>query len=171
MKNYDILTSIILLILGIILLIIPGSIVTTVIRIFGLIIIALGVLSIIGSSKNTNSNVELIYGILISILGLVFVSNPEVIASIIPFILGVWIVIRSLFKLQIVASIRKTNPEYIKPLIINIITLILGIILMFNPFSGVKAFIRVIGIFMIFYALLDILNYYFTRPKKLKVLK
>ena len=171
MKKYDLITSFVLFILGLILLIIPGSIITTVIRIFGIIIIALGVLSILGSTKTNNNSVELIYGILIAILGLVFVSNPQVIAGIIPFILGVWIVIRSLFKLQIVANLKRTRPDYIKPLVINIITLIIGIVLMFNPFKGATAFIRIIGIIMILYALLDVLNYFFTRPKKVKVLR
>ena len=37
MKKYDLLTSIILLVLGILLLFIPGGIVTTVIKIFGIV--------------------------------------------------------------------------------------------------------------------------------------
>ena len=171
MKKYDLLTSIVLFILGLILIFVPGNIITTVIRIFGLIIVVLGVLSIIGSSKNKSNSVELIYGILIAILGIVFVSNPQVIASIIPFILGVWIVIRSLFRLQLVSTIKRTNNDYVKPLVINVITLILGITLMFNPFRGAETLIRIIGIFLLIYSSLDILDYYFTRPKKVKVIK
>ena len=170
MKKYDLLTSIVLLILGIILLFIPGGIITTVIRIFGIIILILGILSILGSSKNRKNNTDLVYGILICILGIVFISNPEVIASIIPFILGVWIIIKSLFKLQYISTL-KGSTDYIKPLVINIITLIIGITLAFNPFKGAETLIRIIGIFLIVYSGLDILDYYYTRPKKLKVIK
>lgn len=171
MKKYDLLTSIILLVLGILLLFIPGDIVTTVIKIFGIVIVIVGVLSIINSSKNKTNSTDLVYGILITILGIVFISNPQVIASIIPFILGVWIIIKSLFRLQFVSTIKSTNGDYIKLLVINLITLILGIVLVFNPFKGAETLVRIIGIFLIVYSGLDILNYFFTRPKKVKVLK
>lgn len=172
MKKYDLLTSIVLLVLGILLLVVPGGIVTSIIRLFGFIILALGILSIVNSVKCKSQNAELVYGILISILGLVFISNPYVIASIIPFILGVWIITKSAFKLQFVATLKRTNsPDYIKPLVVNIITLILGLVLIFNPFRGAETIIRIIGIFMIVYSLLDILDYCFTKPKKVKVIK
>lgn len=169
MKKYDIVNSLVALIIGLVLLFVPGDIITTVIRIFGVIIVVLGVLNVLGGSK-TKTTGDLIYGILITILGIVFISNPQVIASIVPFVFGVWIVIRSLFKLQVAANIKKTT-NYLKPLVVNIITLILGLVLMFNPFKGAEAVIRIIGVFMITYALLDILDYYFTRPKKVKVIK
>lgn len=172
MKKYDLASSIVLLVLGILLVIVPGGIVTTIIRVFGFVILGLGVLSILNSVKTKSQNSDLIYGILIGILGLVFISNPGVIASIIPFVLGVWIIVKSLFKLQLVASLKRSNsPEYIKPLVVNIITLIIGLVLIFNPFKGAEALIRIIGGFMIVYALLDILDYGFTRPKKVKVIK
>ena len=146
MKKVNLVSSIILLVLGIVLLFIPGNIITTILRIFGALIIALGVISIINATKDKPTNAELVYGILMTILGLIFLSNPEVIAGIIPFILGVWITINSLFKLQVVANLKKTNDDYVKPLVVNLITLLIGIILMFNPFKGAEAVIMIIGI-------------------------
>lgn len=172
MKKYDIASSIILFILGVLLLSVPGGIVTSVIRIFGIIIVILGMLSIVNVAKTKVYNGEMVYGILIGVLGLVFISNPEVIASIIPFVFGVWIVIKSSFKLQFVVALKRSkSPEYIKALVVNIITLILGVVLVFNPFKGAEALIRIIGGFMIAYSLLDILEYGFTKPKKVKVIK
>ena len=172
MKKYDLASSIVLLILGILLLIVPGGIVTTIIRVFGFVILGLGILSIVNSVKCKSQEIELVYGILIAILGLVFISNPYVIAGIIPFILGVWIIVKSAFKLQLVVALKKTNSkEYIKPLAVNIITLILGLILIFNPFKGAETIIRIIGGFMIAYSLLDIFDYSLTKPKKVKVIK
>ena len=171
MKKYDIATSIILFILGLILIFVPGGIITTVIRVFGLVIIVLGIFGIMNGTKNKQNNTELIYGVLIAVLGVVIVSNPEVIASIIPFILGVCITLRSLLRLQVVSNMKKNSDDYLKPLIINIITLILGVTLIFNPFKGAETLIRIIGIFLIVYSGLDILDYYYTRPKRIKVIK
>lgn len=172
MKKYDLVTSIVLLILGILLVIVPGNIVTAIIRIFGFIILAIGIISIVSCSKAKSQNVDMVYGILIVILGIVFISNPHVIASIIPFLLGLWIIVKSVIRLQLVLLLKRNNTnDYIKPLVVNIITLILGLILVFNPFKGVEAIIRIVGGFMIVYSLLDILDYWFTRPKKVKVIK
>ena len=172
MKKYDIASSVLFLILGILLLVVPGGIVTTVIRVFGIIILILGILSILNVAKTKVNNGEMVYGILIGVLGLVFISNPEVIASIIPFVFGVWIVIKTSFKLQFVVALKRSNSkDYIKSLVVNIITLILGLVLIFNPFKGAETLIRIIGGFMIAYSLLDILNYGITKPKKVKVLK
>ena len=100
MKKYDLITPIVLILSGLLLLFIPGGIINTVISIFGIIIIALGILSIIESVKDKQNNIGIAYGILISILGIIFISNPNVIAGIIPLILGIWILIKSAIRLQ-----------------------------------------------------------------------
>ena len=51
MKKYDITSSIVLLVLGILLLLVPGGIVTTVIRLFGVIILIVGVTSVLSEIK------------------------------------------------------------------------------------------------------------------------
>ena len=168
MKKYDLITPIVLILSGLLLLFIPGGIINTVISIFGIIIIALGILSIIESVKDKQNNIGIAYGILISILGIIFISNPSVIAGIIPLILGIWILIR----LQYVFFLKDSgSEEWIKAMIVNILTLILGLVLVFNPFKGAEAIMRIIGIFMIIYAILDISEYYMTKPKKVKVIK
>lgn len=171
MKKYDITSSIIILILGILLLIIPLGIVTIVIRLFGVIIIVLGLLNVISEVKAKRSSTELVNGILISILGLIFFSNPNAIASIIPFGLGIWITLKSILRIKAISAFRIISNDHIGPLAINVIALILGLVLIFNPFKGAKTLIRIIGGFMTFYGLLDILDYLSTRPKKVKVIK
>ena len=172
MKKYDLITPIVLILSGLLLLFIPGGIINTVISIFGIIIIALGILSIIESVKDKQNNIGIAYGILISILGIIFISNPNVIAGIIPLILGIWILIKSAIRLQYVLFLKDSgSEEWIQAMIVNILTLILGLVLVFNPFKGAEAIMRIIGIFMIIYAILDIFEYYMTKPKKVKVIK
>ena len=172
MKKYDLITPIVLILSGLLLLFIPGGIINTVISIFGIIIIALGALSIIEAVKSKQSNIGIAYGILMSILGIVFISSPNVIAGIIPLILGIWILIKSAIRLQYVFFLKDSgSEEWIKAMIVNILTLILGMVLIFNPFKGAETIMRIIGIFMIIYAILDISEYYMTKPKKVKVIK
>ena len=95
MKKSGIITPIILLVLGLVLLIVPGSVINIVIRVFGAIIMISGAVSVYQMIKESNANYELVYGVLMCILGLVFVSSPSVIASIIPTILGIWFIIEA----------------------------------------------------------------------------
>lgn len=172
MKKSGIITPIILLMLGLVLLIVPGSVINIVIRVFGVIIMISGAISIYQMIKENNTNYELVYGILICMLGLVFVSSPSIIASIIPTILGIWFIIEASTKLQYVLALRSINaPLWIRPLIVNILMLLLGLVLIFNPFKGAETILRIVAIFIVVYAVLDIVEYYMTKPKKVKVIK
>lgn len=170
MKKYDLIASVGLFTLGIILLFIPGGTITTILRIVGILIALFGGYIIYNSTK-TNKN-ELVYGILIALLGIIFIASPDTIAGIIPFILGVIMIINSIAKLQLLSiSMNNDKKSYMIPMLANVIMLILGIILVINPFSGAKAMIRIIGIFLIVFSSLDVLEFYMTKPKKVKVIK
>ena len=170
MKKYDLIASVGLFTLGIILLFIPGGTITTILRIVGILIALFGGYIIYNSTK-TNKN-ELVYGILITLLGIVFIASPDTIAGIIPFILGLIMIINSIAKLQLLSiSMNNDKKSYMIPMLANVIMLILGIILVINPFSGAKAMIRIIGIFLIVFSSLDVLEFYMTKPKKVKVIK
>ena len=145
MKKYDLIASAGLFTLGIILLFIPGGAITIILR---------------------------IVGILIALLGIVFIASPETIAGIVPFILGTIMIINSIAKLQFVSAMMcGNNKDWLVPMIANVVMLILGIVLVINPFSGAKAMIRIIGIFLIVFSSLDVLEFYMTKPKKVKVIK
>lgn len=170
MKKYDLIASAGLFTLGIILLFIPGDAITTILRIVGILIALFGGYIIFNSTK-TNKN-EMVYGILIALLGIVFIASPETIAGIVPFILGSIMIINSIAKLQFVSSVMSNNKSnWMVPMIANVVMLILGIVLVINPFSGAKAMIRIIGIFLIVFSSLDVLEFYMTKPKKVKVIK
>lgn len=171
MRNKDLISPIVLIILGIILLFIPGEIVTTIIRIFGGAILIITTLALINTFKNNSPSSEIIYEVLEGILGLIFILNPEVIAGIIPLVLGIWITVKSIIKLRLSYVIRIDNANYLKMVIVNVITLIIGIVLIINPFKGAEALIRIIAGTMIFYSILDITEIFMARPKKVKVVK
>ena len=171
MKNKELITPITMIVLGIILLFIPGTIITTVIQVFGVAIIVLAVISLINTFKNNSPSGEIIYEVLEGILGLVFILNPEVIAGIIPLVLGIWITVKSIIKLRLSYLVKSSNTNYLKLLIVNIVTLIIGIVLIINPFKGAEALLRIIAGTIIFYSILDIIEIFMARPKKVKVIK
>ena len=70
--------------------------------VIGAVLIALGVLAVINflRSKSELYHLDIVYGIVTIILGVLVIENPKVIGSIIPFVVGVGILINSGTKLK-----------------------------------------------------------------------
>ncbi len=159
----SIITSIVLIVLGLLLIFQSEITILSISYILGGILIALGVLAIIKFIKNTNtllkSELDIVYGVVTIILGILIIQNPEAIASIIPIILGISIIISSATKLQYAFELKANkNSLWKTTMIISIISTLCGIILLFNPFKGAVVFTKIIGIFIVIYAILDIVS-------------
>ena len=102
---------------------------------------------------------DVVYGIITVILGIVVILNPQAIASIIPFIMGVLIIISSVTKLQYSHTLNQhQNSLWKQTLILSIITLIFGLVLVFNPFKGAVFLTRIVGGILLVYGILDIIS-------------
>ncbi len=156
-----IITSLFLLALGILLIVKSEATIMMVSYVIGAVLIALGVLAIINflKSKSELYHLDIVYGIVSIILGVLVIENPKVIGSIIPFVVGVGILINSGTKLKYALDLKENNEEVWKyTLIIAIISALLGVLLIFNPFKASSLLVQVIGIVICVYALLDIVS-------------
>lgn len=169
MKNKRLVVPITIILIAIILFFIPETILTTVIRIIGIITIIFSTNNIFTNIKNNYSPLELMYSIVMALIGVLLLAMPEVIASIFPLIIGLWMISSNLLKLKFVLSIK--NSDWIKQLIMNILMIILGLILVINPFKSAGLILRIVAIFMLAYGIMEIINYFFSKPKKVKVIK
>ena len=85
--------------------------------------------------------------------------SPELLISIIPLLIGVALVMSSAFRLQNIYNLKRINNVFnIWTLIITLTILVLGILLIINPFGGAVAITQVIGIFLMIYSVLDIVD-------------
>ncbi len=158
-------TSIIMIVMGVFLLMKPDFVLTTLSTIIGIIVLIPGIISLVDYFK-TKYMPNLVIGVIASILGLIFIFNPKFISSILPFVLGIYFIINGLSKLQYAIEMKKNKvPEYAPSFISSILILGCGVLLIINPFSGAMAMTQVIGIFMIIYASLDIYNAVTTKQK------
>lgn len=172
MKYKRTIAPIFMAILGLTLLLIPGTILTTVIRVVGALLVGGSIFYLIDIFKNNSPSLGLIYAMSIGILGVLIFMFPETIASIMPLVLGLWIILKSMFKLQLIAMLKVNgNKAWLKVLIVNLLMLIMGIVLVFNPFEGAELLVRIIGGFILVYALLDMFDFFITNPNKTKKVK
>lgn len=169
----SLITSLFLIALGILLIFQSEVTIITIAYVVGSVIIALGVLSGIkffsNLSKEKKSELDLVYGIISVVLGIVIIDNPEGVASIMPIILGVSIIISSATKLQYAFELKANNNNLWKTtMLLSIISTICGLVLLFNPFKAISYFTKLVGVFIIIYAVLDMISTY-TIKRNVKI--
>ncbi len=131
--------------------------------VIGGILVSVGVIALLKYINNLNKNIknelDIIYGLGTVILGIIVISNPKGLASIIPFILGVLIIISSSAKLQYSLELKRTNNHlWLSTMIISVLTLLCGVLLVFNPFKGAEFITKIVGVLLFTYAVLDIIS-------------
>ena len=156
-------TSLMLVAFGIMLIIKSEATIITISYIIGGILVALGVLAVIkfiqGTNKENKNELDIVYGVVTVILGVLIITHPQAIASIIPLVLGVAIIISSSTKLQYAFELKANNNSLWKAtMIVSIISTLCGVLLLFNPFKGAVIFTHLVGGFIIAYAVLDIIS-------------
>lgn len=161
----SLLTSGILLLIGFLLLFKSTDTIVALSYILGCILIVLGIIAIINffrkSSIDVFNDLNIIYGIVTIVFGTLIISNPTAIATFIPFVVGLGILISSSIKLAYSIELKNDHDElWQSTLIMAAIGAGCGILILFNPFKTSLAVFKIIGIFIIIYAVLDIISIY-----------
>ena len=159
----SLISSIILMIIGVLLILQSEITIITISYLIGTLLIAMGAIAIIKFIKNINKvareELDIFYGVVTIILGVIVVYNPEAIASIIPIIIGIGIIINSATKLQYALELRESlNNQWKTTVVISIISAVCGVILICNPFKGAVVIMQIIGGFIVAYSILDIVS-------------
>lgn len=167
----SLISSIVMLVLGILLLVKPDFIINIVSTIIGLAILVPGIVSLVDYFK-TKYNANLVIGVIACIIGIIFIFNSKFVSSILPFVLGIYFIINGISKLQYGIELRKNQVvNYMASIITSILMLVCGVLLIINPFGGALAITQVLGIFMLVYAILDIYNAIMIRKEVKETVK
>lgn len=163
-------TTVLFLLLGLFLLIKPALANSIIGYSIGAIVTISGIISLVKYFKAKEEvryvNFQLVYGILTVIAGLAIFLNPLAISKLIIICLGIWIVINGAMKLSTAVVLKKCDEDiWTFSLVIAILTILCGTFLIFNPFSGTKIVTQVIGVFIIVYSILDIIESIIIRNK------
>lgn len=174
MFTLSIFSSILFIVIGMLLFFKPGDTLKTISYVIGGLILVFGIFGIARFTKDEKKgfNFDLMYGILSLIAGLIIIFNPEALASIIPIILGIWIVINSGLKVQYSFYLKDgVSKKWLVNLILSLITLTCGIVLLFNPFKAASYVAQAVGLFIMVYALIDLVQSFIIKDKVKEVVK
>jgi uncharacterized membrane protein HdeD (DUF308 family) len=156
--------SIVLFLVGIFLLIKPEVTLHAISYLVGIMLIIWGIVPVISffTDKDNNNYLEFsfICGVFALIFGIIVMLNPDIIGSIIPLLVGIWMIINGVTKLQYAIMLKRNEADAFVSITLSLIILLCGILLIFNPFGGAIVITKLIGIFLIIYSILDIIECY-----------
>ena len=153
-KTGSIISGISFVLCGLFISIFPTVSLFTICYAIGTIIIISGIIKIIGYFSNDLYSLafqfDLALGIFSIVLGSVMIIRPGLVVSFFPAVIGITLLINSLFTFQISMDSKKFGLDYWWiTLILSIITSLLGITIIINPFTSAKVIIAFVGVTII----------------------
>lgn len=150
--------NIIMILLGAILVIKPGSSLTFLVQVIGWGLI-IGGLS--GMFTLISAIVPSIMAgcILMLLFGVLFVRSPETFASIIPVLVGITVIINGCIKIYYSWQGKNAvgyNPA--RDIIFSAVMILFGVLIVINPFSAAKVSVTLIGITMIYDGVVNLIT-------------
>ena len=154
LKWEAILTGVLYILLGIVALLIPETMQKTLGYLIGIVLIVAGAVSMIcyllRDARDNYYHNEFVFGLVGIVLGVAVLYKVEVIISLIPFILGILVLFSGCSKLQDAIDLKRLSyGSWVGMLVVAVINIILGIVLICNPFQAAVLLFRVLGVGLI----------------------
>ena len=145
-------SSIALILIGVIFVISPVSSMATISRAIGIILMIAGIMELVVAIRSTGRPISLLTvgSLLLALAGLWIFRNPSIILTSINLVFGVIVVVSALSSLGQAAQMRRSGWDGSLAMVLSIAGIILGVLIILNPFSTIKTLARIIGIVMIY---------------------
>ena len=152
----DIIVSLIFVIFGIMLISRPEAIVSVISILLGAIFIVMGVLKIIDYYSNGKQDNYLIaISTVMILIGIVIMFCADVILSVFGILIAIWIIYSGMMNLQTVLIWKDYKSRlWLVTLLLAIITIIVGIYILINY----QALLQTIGVAILIYGVVDIIE-------------
>lgn len=159
--NSIILSSIIAFIIGLIMTIYPDISIKTFGMVAAIYIILHGIILVVLDIKANEYYIPfdgMLSGILSIVLGIVLIAKPNILSTILVLAIGVWIVSSSINSIKMSIALKHEDAPWILLLLCGIVDLIIGIIVLLNPFEASLSITVFIGIMLIIHAVINIID-------------
>ncbi len=137
------------IVLGILMLIMQGAMVSLIVKVFAVVLIAYGAVTLVGyfTNKGRKSTTSLGIGILAVCAGVFFLIFPEVIINLFPIIVGVMVVLEGVT--NVVGAFRGRKKNWFINIIIGVLIIAVGLFLIFRAGTVIDVVVIIAGIALI----------------------
>ncbi len=157
-----VLTSVLYIVLGVILMLFPGSALRWASMAIGAATLCWGGLRLAAYQRSRETipqRFDLIFGIILVLLGLFLLISPQFLASLIPFALGVYILVDSAGSIKEALDLKALGftrwwASFAAALVLGV----LGLIMVFRPFSVMAHLVTFIGLSFVFDGVYTLIN-------------
>ena len=165
-----ILANLTLLVLGICMILWHGTIIDIISKVIGVIFIIYALycfIAYIRIEEKRNSDLPtLISGIALTIVGIFFFTQSDLISQFISFVVGAFVTIISLLHLQDVLATKAVNRHYKASLILSLIGLLAGLACIFGKILIPDSFVIIMGVALTVFSVADIASFIALKFKK-----
>ena len=155
-----VLTAILTLILGILLITSPGTAMRTVFLLVGWTLVISGAASLLTAIFSKGQPVgqgELVLGLVQVATGLVILMRPGFLLSLTGIVVGFVLLIHGIHDIQHARESKALGYEWKLSMGVGIAAVVMGIIVMVNPFSTIETLLRIAGVFLLVDGIADLL--------------
>ncbi len=161
LKKGVVMYSIITIIMGIILILFPDT--TSLSVCYGIagVILICGIMDMIRYFSNDFSyrfGYDLLTGFLLCAVGIFMILRSDIVIMMIPFVIGMFIVVEGILNIVRSFQLRQWGFErWLYDFVLSVLLLILGMIIVVNPFDAALVSVMMIGICLVYDGLLNLL--------------
>lgn len=171
---YSLLTALLTIIIGIVLLLLPNATNKVVGIIVGIIFLIEGINSVYKYFHREGAklyNLNLIFGVLYALLGVVIILYPFTVVEFVTVCLGIYMIINGASKVNYALWLKKGNEEsWLITLATGILIAIVGILVIFNPFASLTL-TKLAGAFLIITGILDFMDTILFRNRSKEIME
>lgn len=159
-KNLSLITIAAGFIIGIVLLVRPDETVQFISILCGVTVVMLGIGAWISYFTKFKSTILAILGTLAVIAGIILCVRYRSIVSAVIFLFGVFVLVGGIVDLiSAIDAKRNDLKSWIVSVIMSAVTIILGLIVIINPFDSVMVLTQLLGAGLIVYAVMDLISF------------
>ena len=151
--------NVVLLALGIALVIWADKVTSLISIIIGATFLVLAAYNLIAYLRVENRDMKempkLVSAIALGIAGGFLIIQNGLIKEVISIVVGIFLLIESIFRLQDALESKKSNPNYKNPLILSIVGIVLGMLCVFGKIIIPDLMLQVFGIILIVFSIVD----------------
>jgi len=165
-KNYwknSMISSILLIMVAFVLMLKPAEAMYVAMIFFGVSIFMVGIGHIISyvfkEEEAEVFNFEFLEGVLCIFFGLLIAYNPAIVLNSINLIIGLWIIINSLIRLQIALNISTDTKRQMWVVGLSLLSFVFGVLIISNLSGVITAVPFLIGCFLLYSEIINIVEY------------
>lgn len=129
----------------------------------GIVFVCIGTAYMVNFFKFSKTKF-LTYGILDVLVGIILITNKNIVVSSLPIVLGFWVLFSAISQLSTAVEFKKMKiPLWSYEMTLGICGLIFSFIILVNPIFGALTIALITGFYMILFGVAEIYEFYIMR--------